>query len=111
YMPVSGTVEVLGEALHDGCTVGEGRRTATGVEIGKQSDGGTLTIARLTTPRCLADAGLDGPHAGSGGTPAPGSGGAGAGGAGTGGAGTGGRGIGGTGGGLGGAGTAGAGAG
>src|SRR6185295_16307461 len=23
YMPVSGTVEVLGEALHDGCTVGE----------------------------------------------------------------------------------------
>jgi virginiamycin B lyase len=60
YVPdPSGGVTVVGTAIRaDGCAVGEGTASASGVNAGKQIDGGPLMIAALTKARCTgADAG------------------------------------------------------
>jgi streptogramin lyase len=62
YVSTSGTVPVLAEAVrNDGCVVGDGMATATGVQLGATTDGGVLTISAKSTAACgSADAGSDG---------------------------------------------------
>ncbi len=74
YMPgVSGTVVIRGRAFDAaGCAVGQGTLTIAGVVAGSLTEvTDKLTIARLATPACPADAGDGGNDARDGGGDAP----------------------------------------
>jgi hypothetical protein len=60
YMPTSGTVKVLVEAVRaDGCVIANGSTTAVGVEVGKSTNAGALVVAALASPQCPAtDSGM-----------------------------------------------------
>lgn len=79
YVPVGGSLIVLGEALTaDKCVVGRGMANVSGIVLGQVTPGTvTLSIAALATPLCPTDGGSVG--AGGGGGAADGSADAGAG--------------------------------